>query len=356
MNPINAVGYYYTGSSQVLEKRNFTIETIPDNHVVVRVAGCGLCHTDLGFMSSGVKTKHELPLILGHEISGEVVEAGIATQSWSGKSVIVPAVLPCGECVLCRSGRDNICQKQKMPGNDFHGGFASHISVPAKFLCALPDSLSGYRLSELSVIADAVTTPYQSKVRSGLRAGDLAIVIGVGGVGIYMVQHTKVTGAKVVAIDIDDAKLEAAKAQGADYVLNSRALSEKDIKEQIKKWVKQDSLPAYQWKIFETSGSIAGQTAAFSLLNFAGVLSIVGFTMEKLSLRLSNLMAFDAEVVGNWGCRPAYYSDVVKLVLNGRINVRDNIREYPLDSINEIISLAMQHKLDRRAIFVPQVP
>jgi 6-hydroxycyclohex-1-ene-1-carbonyl-CoA dehydrogenase len=101
MNPINAVGYYYTGSSQVLEKRNFTIETIPDNHVVVRVAGCGLCHTDLGFMSSGVKTKHELPLILGHEISGEVVEAGIATQSWSGKSVIVPAVLPCGECVLC---------------------------------------------------------------------------------------------------------------------------------------------------------------------------------------------------------------------------------------------------------------
>jgi len=353
MQPIKAYGYYLTGAGSPLEKREFTIEKIEKDETVIEVAGCGLCHTDLGFMSGNVKTKAELPLILGHEISGKVIEAGSDLKNLVGKSVIIPAVLPCGECKLCKDGRGNICRSQKMPGNDFNGGFASHIAVPGRFLCELPDDLGKFKLSNLSVVADAVTTPYQSLLRSNLKDGDLAVVIGVGGIGIYMAQLAKDAGATVIAIDIDDAKLEAAKKLGADFAINSKEMSERDIKDKIRTLVKENRLPKYQWKIFETSGTAAGQQVAFSLLSFAGTIGIVGFTMDKVSVRLSNVMAFDADIFGNWGCKPEHYPDVVEKVLQEKINVLDNIEEHPLDSINEMVKLAFDHKLSKRAILVP---
>jgi 6-hydroxycyclohex-1-ene-1-carbonyl-CoA dehydrogenase len=353
MEQIRAFGYFYTAQNEPLEKRDFLIDQIEADQVVVKVAGCGLCHTDLGFMSGKVQTKHELPLILGHEISGKVIATGADAKKWEGNNVIIPSVLPCGECKLCKDGRDNICQNQKMPGNDFNGGFASHILVPSLFLCKLPEDLGKFKVSQLSVIADAVTTPYQSLKRSNLQEGDLAIVIGVGGIGNYMVQQANSAGAKVIALDIDDKKLENAKKMGARYVINSHGMDERDIKKTIRNIVKENLLPRYQWRVFETSGTAAGQMVAFSLLSFAGSLGVVGFTMEKLTLRLSNIMAFDADVFGNWGCRPAYYPSVVNQILSGKINLLDNIEEKPLDSINEIIPLAFSHKLERRIIFIP---
>ena len=112
------------------------IPVLKDGEALVKVAGCGVCHTDISFWHHGVQTKHALPLTLGHEISGKVVSG---PAEWLNKNVIIPAVLPCGECELCRKGRSNICRNQLMPGNDFDGGFASHIKVPAKYLCPVPD-------------------------------------------------------------------------------------------------------------------------------------------------------------------------------------------------------------------------
>lgn len=353
MPNIQAYGYYFTEANKNFEKRDVSIENVSEGYVVVKVAGCGLCHTDISFFTGSVQTKHPLPLILGHEISGEVVEAGSGCQNLQGQNVIVPAVLPCGECELCLSERDNICQNQKMPGNDFHGGFASHLVVPGRFLIQLPKDLRGFKLSELSVIADAITTPYQSMKRSSLKKGDLAIVIGTGGIGTYMVQHAKNAGATVIALDIDEKKLQLAQRQGANFIISSAGLTEKDIKNQIRALIKENNLPKYQWKVFETSGSQAGQNVAFSLLSFAGTVAIVGFTMDKLSLRLSNLMAFDATVFGNWGCRPAYYPAVIQDVLDKKINLKDNIQEFPLHSVNEVIRDSLNHKLEKRAIFVP---
>ncbi|MCF6196522.1 MAG: 6-hydroxycyclohex-1-ene-1-carbonyl-CoA dehydrogenase [Emcibacter sp.] len=353
MPPITAWGMFFTSTEKPLEKRDFVIENISDDDVVVKVAGCGVCHTDLGFISGAVGTKHDLPLILGHEISGTVEMAGKNYENLLGKQVIIPAVLPCGECNLCKAGRDNICQHQLMPGNDFHGGFASHITVPARFLCVLDDDLGKFKLSDLSVIADAITTPYQSMVRSGLKKGDLAIVIGTGGVGLYMAQHAHNAGATVIALDIDETKVKAVTAQGADFGICTAGMDVRDIKKEIRALVKEHGLPQYQWKVFETSGSTAGQNVAFSLLSFAGTVGIIGFTMGKLELRLSNVMAFDADLFGNWGCSPKYYPPVVKGVLDGSINLLDNIVEYPLSQLNEVIELANAHKLSRRAIMVP---
>lgn len=353
MEKIQAYGYFYTNPGAPLEHREFAFESISEGEVIVKTAGCGLCHTDLGFLSGSVQTRHDLPLVLGHEISGEVIAAGKESEKWVGKQVLVPAVLPCGDCQLCQAERDNICRHQKMPGNDFDGGFASHIRVPSRFLCELPQDLGKFQTAELSVIADAVTTPYQSLVKSGLQAGDLAIVVGVGGIGIYMVQHAHNAGAAVIALDIDDDKLETARRQGADHIVNSRELQPHEVKKQIRSLVKTHNLPTLQWKIFETSGTAQGQTTAFALLSFAGTLGIVGFTMEKLTLRLSNIMAFDATVFGNWGCRPAYYPEVVRQVLAGEINLRDNIELRPLSSINATLIEAQNHQLNRRVVFQP---
>ncbi|MFQ5563825.1 MAG: 6-hydroxycyclohex-1-ene-1-carbonyl-CoA dehydrogenase [Parvularculaceae bacterium] len=353
MKPVNAFGYFLTAANAPLERRDFVVDQLRDDQVLIEVAGCGLCHTDLGFIAGEVRIKRDLPLILGHEISGTVIAAGAGYQNLIGTKVIVPAVLPCGECELCKSGRDNICQRQEMPGNDFNGGFASHVVTPGRSLCPLPDDLNGFEPAQLSVIADAITTPYQALLRSGLEAGDLAIVIGVGGVGLYMVQHARNAGAKVIALDIDDAKLAAAGRQGAEFTINSKGMNERDVKSTIRALAKDHKLPRFKWKVFETSGSAGGQAAAYALLSFAGSVSVVGFTMEKINIRLSNIMAFDAALIGNWGCSPTHYPAVVDNVLSRKINLLDNIETHSLDEINDIVALALDHKLERRAILVP---
>ncbi len=353
MKDNEAFGYYFTGVDKPLEKKKFPVKEPGIDEAVVAVAGCGLCHTDVGFMSGAVKTNSGLPLILGHEISGTVIDAGGNFENIIGADVVVPAVLPCGECELCAAGRSNACRSQKMPGNDFNGGFASHITVPARYLCRVPATRGGLGLGQLSVIADAVTTPYQALVRSKLCKGDFAVVIGVGGIGIYMVQFAARAGAAVMALDIDDAKIERAKRLGARFGINVEGMDEKRLKEKVRSFVKERSLPEIKWRIFETSGTAAGQNAAFGLLSYAGTIAVVGFTTEKVPVRLGNLMAFDADMFGNWGCRPEYYPEVLEMVLKKEINILDTIEERPLDSIHETIAQAMRHELEKRVVFIP---
>ena len=324
--------------------------------VLVEVAGCGVCHTDLGFYYDGVRTRHELPLTLGHEISGRVTAAGPGAEAWQGKAVIIPAVMPCGECELCRRGMGNICRKQLMPGNDMHGGFASHIVVPAQGLCPVDArrlSELGLGLADVSVLADAVTTPYQSAVQLDIQPGDLAIVVGFGGVGGYAVQIASAMGAKVVAIDVVQGKLEKLTGFGADLILNSRDISGRDLKNAVKTFAREHGLRQTEWKIFECSGTGAGQGAAFGLLTFGARLAIVGFTMEKVEVRLSNLMAFHAQAVGNWGCLPEYYPPALDMVLDGKISMQPFIKQFPLSQINEVFTASHAHEIEQRPVMVP---
>jgi 6-hydroxycyclohex-1-ene-1-carbonyl-CoA dehydrogenase len=324
---------------------------LTENDALVKVAGCGVCHTDLSFWHDGVKTKKEMPLTLGHEISGTVLKGPLQLV---GKNVIIPAVLPCGNCELCNKGRSNMCQNQKMPGNDFHGGFASHIVVPHKYLCPVPDSiLKEYTLEQISVIADAISTPYQVMKKSELENGDLAIVIGVGGVGVYGALIAKILGAKVLAIDISDEKLAQAKNNGVDEILNSKGLDTKQIKNKVKEIASKLNAPRYGWKIFEFSGTAAGQDLAFNLITFTSTLSIVGFTMNKLEVRLSNLMAFDAKLIGTWGCKPELYPEVVQLIAEGKLRIKDFVQTFPMSQINEVFKNTLEHKYEKRSVLVP---
>jgi 6-hydroxycyclohex-1-ene-1-carbonyl-CoA dehydrogenase len=324
--------------------------------VAVQVAGCGVCHTDLGYFYDGVRPNHALPLALGHEVAGRVAAAGDGAGSWVGRAVIVPAVIPCGECEPCRRGRPNICRRQKMPGNDIQGGFASHIVVPARGLCPVDEArlaAAGLSLADVSVVADALTTPYQAVVRAGVAPGALAIVVGAGGVGGYCVQVASASGAKVVAIDVDADKLATIARHGAALTLNARELDGKSLKAAIGEFAKQHGLPSTEWIIFECSGTAAGQLTAYGLLVHGATLSVVGFTMDKVEVRLSNLMAFDAHAIGNWGCPPELYPAALDLVLAGRVQVKPFVETHPLADINRVFEAVHHHDIKRRAVLVP---
>ena len=346
-----------TSSGEPMLAAPFEPELPQAGEVVVEVAGCGVCHTDLGFYYDGVRLKHPLPLALGHEISGRVVEAAADVQIASGSAVIIPAVIPCGVCDLCRRGRFAICPQQKMPGNDIHGGFATHIRVPAFGLCPVDEQRlrqAGLGLADVAVVADAVTTPYQAVARSGLGAGDVAIVIGVGGVGGYTVQIAHALGATVIAIDVDQDKLDVMAGHGAALCLNARELQFPELKNVIRGWVKDNGLRPSEWIIFECSGTAAGQQTAFGLVTFGSTLCVVGFTLDKIELRLSNLMAFDARMLGNWGCEPRHYPAALDLVLDGKIQLLPFIEQKPLHEINQVFAAVHRGAIKRRVILVPE--
>jgi 6-hydroxycyclohex-1-ene-1-carbonyl-CoA dehydrogenase len=243
-----------------------------------------------------------------------------------------------------------------MPGNDIHGGFASHIVVPTQGLCPVDEkrlAKSGLTLADLSVVADAVTTPYQAVSRAGVGPGTVAIVNGVGGVGGYCAQISKAFGGTVIAIDVDPAKLDLIAQHGAALTLNARENDAKALKTKITEFCKANKLPLAEWVIFECSGTAAGQTTAFSLLTYGATLCVVGFTMDRVEIRLSNLMAFDARALGNWGCPPELYPAALDLVLDNKINLADFVERRPLEQINDVFEQVHAHKIARRAVLVP---
>ncbi len=334
----------------------------PDTgQVVVQVAGCGVCHTDLGFLFEGVPTRHPLPLTLGHEVSGRVVEAGAGAEAWIDRDVIVPAVIPCGRCAACHAGRGMICPDQVFPGNDVHGGFATHLVVPAAGLCAVPDlsdakvNPAGLELVELSVIADAVSTPYQAIHRSGLQAGDLAVFVGAGGVGGFGVQIAAARGARVVALDVDPERLATMANHGASKTLRVDELSFKELKRAVRDFAAEHEIPTWRQFVFETSGTPAGQQTAFGLLAHGGTLGVVGYTPERVEVRLSNLMALDASAQGNWGCLPEHYPAVVEFATSGRIALRPFIERRPLATVNEALEDIRAHRVRGRVVLEPEI-
>lgn len=344
------------GAPLELSEGTVNPSSLAGGEVLVEVAGCGVCHTDLGFFYGGVRPGRALPLTLGHEISGVVIAAGAEHQHLVGEKVIVPAVIPCGECALCLAGRGSICRKQIFPGSDVHGGFATHVIVPGRGLCPVDHEAlrsSGLALPDLAVIADAVSTPYQAVVRSGLASGDTAVFIGAGGVGGFGVQIAAALGARVIAIDVDEARLETIARHGAHHTVSSRDKDPQAIRKAVAEHVKAQGWNPYAWKIFETSGHPRGQETAFALLTYGAHLSVVGYTLEKINVRLSNLMAFDATAQGNWGCLPEHYPAALALVLAGKVQVLPFIEKRPMSRINDTFAELHEGKARRRPVLIP---
>jgi 6-hydroxycyclohex-1-ene-1-carbonyl-CoA dehydrogenase len=342
------------GEPGKLARASLDVPEIQPGEVLVEIAGCGVCHTDLSYFYHGVKTITEPPLTLGHEISGRVIAGD---QKWVGKEVIIPAVMPCNNCPICAAGRNNRCLAQKMPGNSLGnmGGFASHIVVPSMDLCPV-ENRGDMPLENLAVVADAITTPYQAAMRADIQPGDMTIVVGTtGGVGVYMTQMLAAMGAKVVlGIGRNPEKLERAKQYGATSVISSQDKSAKDIRGEFREYCKANNLPSnYGWKIFECTGALAGQEVALELLSFIGKLVVVGFGTDVNQYSISRLMAFDAEIIGTWGCLPKYYPKVLDMVLSGKIALKPLTELRPMSTIEETFKEADAGKLVKRVILTP---
>jgi 6-hydroxycyclohex-1-ene-1-carbonyl-CoA dehydrogenase len=298
--------------------------------ILVKVAACGVCHTDLHYIDHGVPTFKKPPLILGHEASGIVAGVGAGvTDRKEGDKVLLPAVLTCGHCKNCRTGRENICLNMQMFGNDVDGAYAEYVLAPAKDTFILPDVIP---LEEGSIIADAISTPYHAvKNRGQVRGGDWVIVFGCGGIGLNIVQVAAAFGGNVVAVDIRDDKLEAAKSLGARETINPEGV------ERIDKVVRK--LTGGGADIgFEAIGNPDTIKTAFSCVRNGGRMVVVGFTHHDVPFNAGRIMYREMEIVGSLGCRPVDYPPLIEMVAAGRIKVKELVTaRYPLDKLNDAL-------------------
>ncbi len=307
------------------------VESVPEpepgaNEILVKVAACGLCHTDLHYIDHDVPTVKHPPLILGHEAAGTVASTGTGvTNVKEGDRVLLPAILTCGQCAACRYGRENICQNMRMFGNDVDGAYAEYVKAPAKDVFILPAEIP---LIEGSIIADAVTTPYHAvKNRAEVRPGDHVVVYGCGGVGLNVIQFANLAGGLVIAVDLSEEKLEWARRFGARVALNPR---QGEVARTVRKLTGGGADIA-----IEAIGNPATIQDAFSTLHPGGRLVIVGYTDHEVALSAGRIMYREMEIRGSLGCRPVDYPRVIELVRSGRIQVEPLVTaRFPLADIN----------------------
>ncbi len=335
----------FHGSKQGLKIEDIPVPKITDDQILVKVAACGVCHTDLHYIEHGVPTFKKPPVVLGHEASGTVEEAGAQVSNVKpGQRVLIPAVLTCGKCPACRQGRENICSNMSMLGNHFDGAYAEYVAVPAKDVLKLPESIP---LQEASIIADAISTPYHAvKNRARVRPGDTVVVFGCGGVGINAVQLSSVAGGYVIAVDINERKLEWASEFGAARTINATKVDR--VSKEIKKLTGGGADIA-----LEVIGNPRTIEEAFESVRVGGRLCVVGYTHETISIVAGKIMFKELEVVGSLGCRPVDYVPLIRLVEQGKIELKRQVtHRFGLEDIGRAFEV-MKEGLCLRSIVLP---
>lgn len=319
----------FRGPERPLEIARLPVPRPAADEALVRVAGCGLCHTDLHYLDHGVPTFKAPPLILGHEAAGTVVDLGKEAGDGvsPGDRVLIPAVLSCGRCRPCRAGRENLCEIQEMLGNHRDGAYAEFIAVPARELVPVPEGLS---LETVCVVADAVSTPYHAvKNRARVRPGDVVAVVGCGGVGLNVVQCARLAGARVIALDVNEARLELARELGASRTMNPREV------ERLDKHVRKMTGGGVDVAI-EAIGKPETIELALSLLRRGGRLCVIGYSAEPVPIPAARLMFHELEMVGSLGCGGGEYPTILELVAEGRLGLDRVVSgTLPLEKINQ---------------------
>lgn len=335
----------FHGTDGGLKIEDIPIPKIGDDEILVKVAACGVCHTDLHYIEHGVPTFKKPPIVLGHEASGTVDKIGSAvTRVEVGQRVLIPAVLTCGRCEACRMGRENICGDLKMLGNHFDGAYAEYVAVPSKDVLDLPESIP---LEEASIIADAISTPYHAvKNRARVRPGDRVAIFGCGGVGLNAVQIAAACGAHVIAIDISDRKLEWAAEFGAAETINASKVDR--IDKEIKKRTGGGADIA-----MEIIGHPRTIEQAFDSVRVGGRLCIVGYTQEAISIIAGKIMFKELEIVGSLGCRPVDYIPLIRMVEQEKIDIKRVVtHRFGLDELPRAFEV-MKEGVSLRSIVIP---
>ena len=200
-----------------------TPEIGPDD-LLVRVKACGICGSDVhGF--DGSTGRRIPPLVMGHEAAGEVAAAGANVKAYKpGDRVTFDSTVSCGKCYFCTHGDINLCDNRQVLGVSCgeyrrHGAFAEFVLVPQNIAYKIPDTLA----YEHAALIEAVSIGVHAVSISPIKLGDTAVIVGAGMIGLLTLQAARLAGCtRVIAVDLDDAKLEVAKKLGADEGLNPK--------------------------------------------------------------------------------------------------------------------------------------
>ena len=299
-----------------------------ENNVLVRMVAAGICGSDVGIYH-GTNAAATYPRIIGHENVGIVEEIGEGvTRVKVGDRVIIDQVTACGHCYACRKGRPNVCGSLKVRGVHIDGGYREYMAVPDHDCYLVPEILS----DEEAVMIEPTTIAVQCCSRAQLESEDTVMIIGSGALGSSILRIVKLYNPKAIIVtDIDDAKLEEAKKNGATYTINS-------LKEDV---------PAKAHELTEGYGPTVTIDAACvkgSLLTAlqatgnAGRVITMGFSVAPTEVNQFVITSKELDVRGS-RLQNRKFQDVIDLVNEGKQIVNDNDARYAAFAKAEALSL-----------------
>jgi propanol-preferring alcohol dehydrogenase len=204
-----------------LEVRELPIPEAGPGQVLVRMQASGLCHTDIHAANGDWPVKPEPPFIPGHEGVGtiEALGAGAGLHRVGERVAIAWLGSACGHCAHCVSGWETLCESQQNSGYSVNGAWAEYAVADDRYVVAVPDAVTSFDAAPLTC---AGVTTFKAVKVSGIQPGETTAVFGIGGLGHLAVQYARILGGRVIAVDIEDAKLDLARELGADHVVNAR--------------------------------------------------------------------------------------------------------------------------------------
>jgi propanol-preferring alcohol dehydrogenase len=320
-------------------------EPKPDaNEVLIEVEGCGVCHSDLHVADGDwpqIVPITKVPLILGHEIAGRVVEKGVSVNNLElGDRVGVPWMhWTCGECEFCREGNENLCSKQKITGVSVDGGYAEFVKAPASHALKIPDGLS---CIEAAPLFCAGVTVYRALKRAKIKPGQRLAVFGVGGLGHLAVQIGHGLGAIVTAIDVTDEKLARAKELGASVTLNSGASNV----------VKEIRRAGGVHAALVASAAKAAYDTAFRCVRPTGSLLVVGLPSEPICFPAIQMAALEVHIQASSVGTRDDIKELLAMAAAGKIHSQITTR--PLAEANEVLAELREGSVSGRIVLTPR--
>ncbi len=329
-------------------KKPLGIEEIPapvpgPDEVLIKVEACGVCHSDLHLAEGDwpqLAKIIKLPLILGHEVVGRVVESGSAVDRLKiGERVGVPWIhWTCGECEFCREGRENLCIAQSITGATVDGGYSELMKAKASHVLHVPKAL---RSEEAAPLFCAGVTVYRAIKNAGVKKNQRVAIFGIGGLGHLAVQIAKTLEAQVIAIDVAVDKLDLARSLGADQTFNA-------ANENIQKRVR--ALGGAHFAVV-TSASKKAYDVALSTLRRGGTLVLVGVPAEDLTIPPIVMVGGEYRIVASAVGTREDLRAVLDLAEAGQIRCLVDTR--PLEEINGVFEAMRAGGITGRIAVIP---
>ncbi|MFO0942847.1 MAG: galactitol-1-phosphate 5-dehydrogenase [Pirellulales bacterium] len=279
---------------QKLEIVDLPKPEISANDLLVQVKACGICGSDIHGWD-GSTGRRKPPLVMGHEAAGIVAAVGSNVRGFAeGDRVTFDSTVSCGQCFYCQRGSINLCENRQVLGvscDEFrrNGAFAEYVVVPSRIAYQLPAALP----FEHAALIEAVSIAVHAANRTPVTLGDTAVVVGSGMIGLLVVQTIRLSGcSRVIAVDLEDGKLELAKSFGADFVLNPKQC---DVVQEVMKLTGGRGADV----AIEVVGASATVNTAIDCTRRGGSISLVGNLSPKVEMPLQKIVTRELSVYGS---------------------------------------------------------